>query len=336
MSENLDGIIRKVTALIARADHPSTPPAEASACRDKADALMFKYKIETLTTPETKSLASTPVWKDIFLCRVGNEWRNHYYSLAAAVLDRQKCRYQWESAVNPEDGKRYYILRAVGLESDIAYAQVLVMSAIAAFGHHLEPKPDPSEDFDAACLRLRRGGMERRRITLALLGGWSTENEMKAKNRKVTQAIKREAARIGQPHLADELLGRGNNIKTYRDSYAGGFLYTLRGRLRDNQRDEALNQHAVVLASAKDAVDEAFYTRYPHLRPKAVIDASSYKTRADCPKCAKAKSGYCREHQWLKPRAFRETAYSAAGSRAGSAAARSVDLKSFGGGALGA
>ncbi len=48
---DLSGMMRKVTALLANADDPATPPAAAETYRAKADALMFKYKIDSLTAP---------------------------------------------------------------------------------------------------------------------------------------------------------------------------------------------------------------------------------------------------------------------------------------------
>lgn len=41
-------IVRRVRALIARADHPGTPPAEAAAARAIADQLVRKHGLRTL------------------------------------------------------------------------------------------------------------------------------------------------------------------------------------------------------------------------------------------------------------------------------------------------
>lgn len=332
---SLDSIMRKVTALLANADDPVTPPEAAETYRAKADALMFKYKIDSLTAPAQAGIARPgAVWKDIYVCRLNNEWRQYYSGVARAVLDHNSCRYSMEYEVNEDDGYSWLVYRAVGLASDIAYAEALIVNALAAFGKRLEPAAIPGEPFGAACLRLRQGGMERRRITMLLLGAWTTENEMKAKNRKVSNAIKEEAARIGQPHLAEELLGRGTNIKTYRNSYASGFYWTLVNRIQTHRLGEQLEAHDLVLASAKDVVDEAYYEKYPSRRPAAVVESSAPKQEA-CAKCSQAKSGYCREHGWMRPRASRPSAYSSAGQRAGSHAARTVDLGATGTGKVG-
>lgn len=318
--------MRKVAALLANADDPASPPAAAETYRAKADALMFKYKIEALTAPEQVGVARpVPVWRDIYVCRSASEFRNFYYWLALSVVNRNTdLRHATEYLVNEEDGHVWIVLRVIGYESDVAYAQLLITTAVAEFGKRLEPRYDPSETLAQNALRMRRGGMERNRIAAALLGTWTTTNEMKAKTRKVTALIKEEAARIGQPELVEEVLGRQANMKTYRSSYAEGFYSTLASRIRTHVLAAQQEEHGMVLASAAHAVEEAFYERYPSRRPEAV--ASSVSTKKDCAKCGKAKSGYCREHGWLRPKAGRATAWSAAGSRAGAHAARGVDL----------
>ena len=42
----LNAVLAKVRKLTAIAEHSATPPAEASACSAKADALMLEYAIE--------------------------------------------------------------------------------------------------------------------------------------------------------------------------------------------------------------------------------------------------------------------------------------------------
>lgn len=327
---DLTGIMRKVSALLANADDPATPPAAAETYRAKADALMFKYKIDSLTAPVQAGIAGPkPVWTTIWVARSSNEWANHYYGIASAICAHNEVRYSLEYKRNEDDGHLWLTLEAVGLASDVAYAEALTVSALAAFGKRLEPGVIPGEDFDAACLRMRQGGMERKRIAMLLLGAWSTENEMKAKNRQVSNAIKREALRIEEPHLAEELLGRTTNIKTYRKSYGAAFYSTLVGRIQVRRSAEQLESHGLVLASAKDAVDEAYYEKYPERRPKATVESSAPRQER-CEKCDKAASGYCREHGWMKPKKYRAGTYSQAGAAAGRHAARTVDLGTVG------
>lgn len=334
--DKFERIMERVQLLIARADHPGTPPEEADTARKMADALMFKYKIDTLSAPETGS-AVEPIWTSIIISENGNLWSNFYVGIVQDIVRHSGCLMQRKMEQKVDDAgfsKWYNVAHVVGFEGDVRYVEMLVASALLAFGRALEPKVHPEESDAANALRLRQGGMERRRIALALFGQWSSENEMKAKNRKVTNLIKQEAERIGQPHLAKELLGRGNNIKTYRESYANGFYWTLSDRIRRLGIERAQSGNgALVLGNWKERLEEALYVKFPNLRPvpsRNVLPGhdDGVKSHKDCPKCHKAKSGYCRDHMWLKPSTAkgRANAYSSAGNRAGSNAARTVDL----------
>lgn len=322
-------IMERVQMLLARADHPNTPPAEAELSRQRADKLMLQYKIEALSAPQAKDL-NAPVWHEIILSQRGSEWGHFYKAIADYAVRFVGCRARtlWEQKVD-EEGRQdyYYVMHLVGFDGDVKYVEMLVTTALKAFGELLEPKFNPSETHAENALRLRKGGMERRRIAEVLFGAASTINEQKGFNRRVTKMIQQEAARQGEPHLAAELLGRGNNIKTYRESYANGFYNTLVSRMQRLAAERAAySSGELVLADYKNRVDEAFYERYPNLRPQPVKQIGT--PSEECAKCRRAKSGYCRDHSYLKPSTARgkERPYSMAGHRAGSRAAAQVDL----------
>lgn len=330
--------MERIQNLLALADDPGATPAEAEIARSQADALMFRYKIDTLTEPEHASLVN-PEWREFWVYEHGNGWGNFYLGIAQGVLRHNGILFTTKSDRRVDDkGFTHYwtVLDGVGFGADLQYAEMLITSAIMAFGKAIEPKYDPAETPGQNALRLRRGGMERHRIATAMFGRADTVNAQKALNRKVTKLIKEESAAIGQPNLVDELLGRGGaSISTYREAYANGFYWTLDSRIRSLATERAQSgEGTMVLASWKERLEEALYVKYPHLRPRAQeaqlpssTGGSQAKSQKDCPKCHKAKSGYCREHLWMKPSTARTTkAWSSAGQRAGSNAARTVDL----------
>ena len=67
----LNAVLGKVRALIARAEHPATPAAEAATARKMADRLMLKYAIDEATAEAARpadSIKATP--DDLeFACR---------------------------------------------------------------------------------------------------------------------------------------------------------------------------------------------------------------------------------------------------------------------------
>lgn len=335
-------MIAKVRALLAQADDPAATPAEAAAYRDKAEALQFKYKIDLATAPEAERKAGgmlKPEWREIFLCATTNSLYNYYSGIALTVIRHVDARCV---TLRKQDG---YYLRVVGFPVDLDYAEMLLASAVLAFGKRMEPKVHPDESEASNAYRLRMGGMERHRIAEALWGrmsedeayvygpkssgrGWGRQpsNASKARNRKVTNLIKQGAAEAGEDPSV--VLGQGNSIKTFRESYASGFYYTLTSRLRDLALNRGETDKGLVLASLEAQVEEMFYGEYPHLRPSESGRAEYVAPNKDCAKCQKASSGYCREHGYLRPRrgSSKAPAYNYDAADLGRAAARSVDL----------
>jgi hypothetical protein len=119
---------------------------------------------------------------------------------------------------------------------------------------------------------------------------------MKAKNRRVTKLIRQHAAAVGED--ADSLLGRGTNIKSYREDYAKGFVDSFHLRLYRMRTAAGEEESGLVLVSRSENVAEAFYTKFPQYRPS---DKPWRDPREGCEKCKKAKSGYCRDHGFMRP-----------------------------------
>jgi hypothetical protein len=185
----------------------------------------------------------------------------------------------------------------------------------------MEPKYNPALSESENAYNMRSAGMEGRRIAMAIYG-----REDKPLRVKVRNMFRAEAAARGES--VEGLSGRGANVATFRESYADGFQYEAGVRLRRMKMSSG-DTGALVLKSRKDEVDEAFYAKYPNYRPQAFVDAPAIgNAQRDCEKCKKAKSGYCREHQYLKPSTarYRERSFSGAGYARGQTAAQSVDL----------
>lgn len=266
-TQNLDKILERVKKMVALADHPNTPPHEADLARTQADALMLKYRID-----ETVLIMSgmhgdseggmKPVWRDLSLAKTSSEFYKYYSRLAGACMRHVGA----EGVLDHQDGN--LIFKAVGFESDLRYMDILLTSCLVEFGKRLEPKYDRNLSDQENAYEMRHAGMERKRIAEILFGSWETENEMKAKNRKVTSLIKKEAEKRGEdPSI---VLGRGNNMKTYRESYAEGFVGQIYARLLRMRTANGEDSRALVLADRHDLVLEALYERYDYLRPKPV------------------------------------------------------------------
>ena len=330
MTENqttagLDNILRRVSALMAKADS-SEFPEEADALRTKAEALMFKYRIDetmmaSATVGQAQSGGVAPVWRTVWICRVSGEFANTYRYMAASALGHVDAKYVVKYVPNPEDGNHTWIMaEAVGYDSDLRYAELLYTSMHLGFAGKMEPRYDPTKSDAENAYLMRSAGMEGHRIAAAIWGDDSKPNRVKAR-----KLFAQHASSIGEDPSA--LLGKGNSVKVYRESYAEAFeaeMWSRLNRMRISHGDSG----EMVLASRKMAVEEAYYERFPNRRPGTTTKATAIGGRDTCDKCKKAASGYCREHQWMKPRTARyvERPYSSAGAARGRVAARSVDL----------
>lgn len=318
MSANLNDIMRRVQALITQADHPNTGPAEAETFRAKAEALMFKYRIDesNLSAAEKTAMALSVQWATIDVCDATSEFRSFYVNMLGSCVAHLDIRQDYIQ-VDYTNGYRY-TCDIVGYESDLAFVQSLFASAKLAFGKLLEPRYDPELSDQVNAYLMRSAGMEGHRIAMAIYG--KDDKSLRPKVRKMFAA---EATLRGEDPAA--LLGRGSNMKLFRESYASGFVSEFSLRLSRMRQARAQHEQGLVLAGRKAAIDEAYYERHPDRRPTprpAIGQADTTK----CAKCAKAQSGYCRDHAWMRPRKGRVRYANSEALSRGRSAARSVDL----------
>lgn len=338
-SFSLDAMLRKVQSMIARADHPNTPPAEADTARNMAEGLMLKYRIDSAmleASGQGPKQTVVPVWRKFRVCDSQSEFSLFYRLMAQDCLRHVDCEFvtrigsAWEvdESLNGtmEGNVGVYYVEAVGYEADLRIAEVLYLSAQVAFQKRLEPKYDPELSDQVNAYLMRSAGMEGWRIAEAIFGRTD-----KALRPKVRAMFKKEAEARGEdPNV---LLGKGNSVKVFRDSFAEGFSSTIHSRLVQMRAAQAdADKGALVLADRAVNVREAYYLRFPDRRPVTGPKSYHQEPSAGCPKCAKSKSGHCRDHP--KPRAVRysERSFNHSAYARGGNAAKEADLGGSSGG----
>src|SRR5678815_331670 len=216
-THSLDAMLKKVQALISRADHPNTPPAEADACRTKAELLMFKYRIDEMQLGTVQGNGGiAPMWRDILVKEGYGEFTTYYATLMSWIIEHLECRV----AMKFKGSK--LIAEACGYESDLAFAELLMTSCALVFGQKLEPKYDPALSDQENAYAMRNAGMEGIRIATAIWGTTKRDDNWKAQCRKVRKMFKDECVKRGENPAV--LLGQGNPVKLFRKSYADGFI----------------------------------------------------------------------------------------------------------------
>lgn len=319
-TRSIEDMIRKVQAMLARADHPNTPVPEAETARNMAEALMFQYRIDVamLASEDTDAPAASPQWSTFDICDVASEYRLHYRSIASDVIKHFACR---GVVIRALDGEReVFRMHFVGYDAERRMAEAMYVSCMLAFQRKVEPKYDSNLSDQVNAYIMRSAGMEGWRIAQAIYG-----RDDKALRPKVRGMFKAEAMLRGEdPSI---LLGKGNSVKNFREDFATGFANEIFYRLERMRRSRGESGKALILASRDENVSKAFYDKYPQFRPTSGSAAPYTPPNHGCAKCKAAKTGYCRDHGYLRPRktsAGRST--NLAAYERGTSAALAVDM----------
>lgn len=263
--EKLAKVMQQINLLLARADHPTTPIPEAELSRERAERLMFRYRVaEASLDSETKAkMGIKPMKATWWVAPAGSEFSMQYRQMAAYVVHHVGAyavsRYDRKMEDGVETGWTNFDV--YGFESDLRYGELLWNSIRIAFKSLLEPKLDRNLSDMNNVFAMRNAGMER--IRIAEIMGYGLSGSATS---KVTRLYKKACAEKGED--AATLLGKGNNVKTFRRSYADSFGEEIWQRLYRLRTAVGLNSHELVLANRMDEIMEMLYIDHPNLRPR--------------------------------------------------------------------
>lgn len=320
----LDAMMARVAKLLAVAEDSATTPEAAANYRAKAEEIRREYQIAEEDIIAQDAGAILPVAKKVeIIADNGSDFTYKYQSMWYDIARHCGLRsiIRWE--VSPESGKYAMVATAVGYASDIRYAELLWTSARMMFGARLEPSMDRSVSEAEMVYRLRSAGIERNRIARMMWGEATHSN-----NAKVTRLYVRACAERGEdPAVA----GRSVSAKDYREVYAREFVTRLARRLRAAQDAADSIGGGIQLHGRSERVDEAFYERFPSYRPTPKTEEPEAKPEEPCAKCAKAKTGKCRDHREYRltvsdKRRIDRMYYSETARRAAGAGREAADL----------
>jgi hypothetical protein len=313
-------MLRKVQAMLARADHPNTPVPEAETARRMASEMMEKYRIDEAMLEGAKPVGEQlmPTWRTWTVCSTESLYSTTYRDLCSLALNHFECRGVFKQT--SADSGWVWEMEAVGYHSDLRMAEVLYTSIMLAFQSLVEPRVNPDLPDQVNAYVLRKAGMEGWRIAEALYG-----QNTKALRSKVRRMFKVEAERRGEN--PERLLGT-TGVKDFRKDYADAFemeTWTRLSRMRTMRGEMSVG---LVIMSRKEKVQEVFYDKYPQFRPTSGSNLPHTPANHGCPKCAKAQSGFCRDHSYLKPSKakVKTRRRNDSATLRGREAARSVDL----------
>lgn len=318
----------KIQGLLANAEDEGLTDGTRANYRAKAEELMVKYRVAEEELLATDEGAASPIKHEIVVChRIDSPMRTWYTSVFSSIARHTGVRYLSRYTEVPGfDGPTSRIVATVvGYEGDVRYTEFLWTAALLMFSTRIDPTWSPDRSESENIFLLRNAGIERRKIADM---AWGNGTEAAARS-KVQRIYIKEAARRGEEARAT---GLSHNTSVYRTAYARSFRDTLEYRLRDARDAADSVGGGLVLHGRADRVDEAFYVAFPHLRPSDT--PTTFDEAAPCAKCAKAKSGHCRDHRplgWTKADEARwqrmNTSTSAlSGATSGRAAAEGVAI----------
>lgn len=313
---------KTIAALLANAENEGNSDEARQAYRNKAESLMREYRIEEENALATDPGSVLPIVKRITLLPTHNSFRGTYFPQILRLLaDHAECE-TWTHWVNGEG----LVAEVAGYEGDVRYLEFLWTAAHLMFATRIDPTWSDDRTEAENIFLFRNAGHGRREIADR---AWGHGEGALAKNRsKVQRIYLAEAKRRGEDARAT---GLGFNTMQYRESYAEAFVTTLHTRLWRARQAANAAGGVVTLAGRAERVKEAMYAAFPRLRPSTEAAQPYVAPNANCAACHKAKSGYCRDHNWLKPRQVTqadrkrwERAENSSSARAGRASGRTA------------
>lgn len=281
----MENIQRRISALLERAAHPSTPEAERAACQEKADALMLQHKIERANIswekPVEERRKPTTVLMDVVsLVDTGTFASNRdevEFSIEFTVKEIQRdclrfagarARTRFFNRENLIDGAQPgdHKLVVVGYEEDIYYGQLLWNMSLQEILRALYPGWSDSLSMDANVFNLKKAGyswssIRKIGISNGAKDAYGVLTEKNAGS-KLRTAYKREAKRRGLPPELPKLMDPHH----WRNSFVSGFHSNLKQRMtaikmgRESYFD---SKNLPALRQDEDAVDSLFEEHFP-------------------------------------------------------------------------
>jgi hypothetical protein len=286
-----DAILRRVQALLDRAEHEDTPPHEADASRAKADELMTKYAIEQaeLDAARPADKRQKPETLRVTVCSMANPIKQSMTDMATSLADH--CRLGIVYHDGWSHGDRTATL--IGYPSDLRYFEMLFAIVHLHMSSRIEPKPNPNLSLDENVYILHEAGINWQHIAdLLNREDWSmgygdkkvsgshhvgqrnpeTSHWRKAirpskvephalipwpDGHRLINAYRRHCKAIGETPHAIPAPAR------YQRSFAVGYVMELQARLAEMDRKEYTGSSALVLRS--DSIDAFKRELFPDL-----------------------------------------------------------------------
>ena len=292
-----DKIMERVTKLLALAEHPNTPPAEAELALRQANSLITKHAIDEAILRQSQSVGERrAIEKRVIVIGGGWTLRPYLRTILESAADALRVTYAGR------DGD----LHCYGASEDVAWLEMLFSMIKVKFLSLLDPKWDESKSYDENVYILKIAGFKWKDINqLAMDNGHETReshskyatlrtdedraywertldyrnglfirgDEVRQYNgfyHKLKAAYVRHAKLIG-----DDSRVVTQSHQAYRLSFAESFKMTMQHRFWQMEQDakgemDTIPGAAIALRDMQQEAKEAMWLDFPNLSPEEI------------------------------------------------------------------
>ena len=301
-------VLETVRALMARAEHPNTPAAEAELALAQANRLMIRHAIDeaVLRSGMSEAERRAPVKETWVWMGRYTEYSPYLRSMLQAIADANRCMVVIADRYSEAE------VTVIGFREDVDWVQMLYVSCQLAFLSKLTPTWKRELGLDANVHAFKVAGhswnqiwarmatghfgidedrlidkhsyyADRGRIFTGQIqregGGWWDRDDWREaglpcgpdspSNKYLLRAYRRHAKLIGDDNPVET-----QRLDAYRRSFAEGFANHIEYRLREMAREAeevvTASGQEVALRDAFADVREAYYREFPELHPEEV------------------------------------------------------------------
>jgi hypothetical protein len=287
----LSNVLRKVRALVERAEHPDTPAHEAKLARETADRLMEKYAVEEWEALKGSATGLKPDKIKIDIGEEGDPFLQRLAHFVNVIADYARCSSIWMKGSGRKDYRKEYCW-VYGYESDLRYFELLYTTLYLHLSGAMFPKPDPALTMAENAYAFREAGLNW--IDIANAWGWyevpreDGEPRNMYKNRETGERVSWHASvgKIKKAALA-EYKRRGETplrippaaTLNFRYNAVDGYVARMEQRLREQMRKRGVGAEIVLRDRSQNiaaAIAEDFPVMGHSARAATRYNAAAY------------------------------------------------------------
>lgn len=260
-----EDVLRKVRALLTRANHPTTPEPEREVCLAKATLLMDNHAIEQWEAAQSGEAKSSlkPERRNIDI----EWWFKERYAIRAALWSifnecARLCRVVFDSSTVSSHSDE---MPVYGLASDIDYLQLLFTDLFMQMSAKVKPKFDPNKSLGENVYNAKEAGMKYRQI--AMWAGhpeWITYKNGKEQLNGIMIREMKKFAKAGGLEVHKVI-----SLESYIEDFCSAYATEVRRKLRELRtgKSEPTGTMALALRDITDLARELMWDEHPDLRP---------------------------------------------------------------------